>query len=457
MYVLSKFLLNLLFVAPRDLSKTLTTRLQSVVTFHHFFSKRLPSEAFESLRPFATSTAASTIDRQMLLPRRTSFYTLRPSDQQLTTLGDPADTTEAHMRFESHKHSSSNSPFPAHRSHYYTTHPAQSLTTTMVTVPPDHPQRTPRKLYHTTAAYPIDTATSFVGDSNRHDDADRHHRRIWRLRADIKHILHLQPQHNATLDRILEHNFNLHTADPMYVFVLPGGDSTSDTPFRHNRTLVLHRSSFAHPAQFPLISPMQRRLQRTNITRLQLLIGNIERIRPNNDQPSSRLPDLDESESAVALRVVEENVRTERNFLHFMQLLNGKNDDTVATTLLGNSLGGAGDENDFDGRDEDEPPAWQTLLVGVPQIEYSVPYTTERTMLNGGGAATPAVSWKDLGLEGWLGGIKEPGRSFQQITQRYVHLVFPGVLSLMMLFFRMLIHFSSNLCLKLLLCTLNSF
>lgn len=282
----------------------------------------------------------------------------------------------------------------------------------------------------------------------------------------------MQLQHNATLDRILETNFNLHTADPMYVFLLPAAVADDDRvrpyrthqPLRHNhqppplrlqnRTLVLHRSNFAGPAVYPSISPVQRRLMRTNITRLHTLIENIERIRPHGaaaaaaavrprggayaPSPTPVGGDLDESESIVAQRVVAENVRTERNFQRFVELLNGSADDhddddgdddddgtALANRLIDNGDGAAADAVDDasdvnDGYGLNDSDFWRPMLVAGLPIGYGGEYTTgERPAAAAGDRGAGAeLSWKDLGLDGWLGGIRKPGRSFHQHAQR---------------------------------------
>lgn len=217
--------------------------------------------------------------------------------------------------------------------------------------------------------------------------------------------------------------FNVDNPNPMYVFVLPVG--------QQNRTLVLRRSDFDH-AIFPNISRIQRQIMSANISRLYKLIENIDKpiwmseqsqtttefLFTNDDTHNA---DLDEAES---IKVVEENVRTERNFYKFMHYLNQHHETDNK----------AGSDHKFDGHADMLPSG--SAVVGryskykpsQSQIEYSlhIDYTTARPI---GEKQFQTVSWKDLGLDGWMGGIKEPGKGFHSIMRFLLFMVFQCIIS----------------------------
>lgn len=237
--------------------------------------------------------------------------------------------------------------------------------------------------------------------------------------------MHSHQSTAASADSVdLEHTFNIANPDPMYVFVLPGS--------HHNRTLVLRRSYF-DAAIFPNISHLQRQIMASNITRLYTLIENIEKIRPIGGDyiqqpaaaaaPEQQIPptvmmnrnNREQQTDADAMRVVEENVRTERNFLKFMNYLNDRQ-VAAASVLADNSIDGSGggvvQPNE---RDTNEV----ALKSAASQIEYSLElaYTTESPS---GDQQKRRISWKDFGLDGWVGGIKEPGKDFDVQSEQTI-------------------------------------
>lgn len=354
-------------------------------------------------------------------------------------------------------------------------------TNIFVTIPPDLRRPTQSSMNSNKAAvldhYTDNSIIQNVPKPNRQHDAHfsrshNHHR----LRTNtIKRILNLQHSRpNATLDRILELTFDVQTADPVYIFVLPAigdnDDVDDDDHYHHhkqhrmqNRTLILHRSNFAEPPVYPVISPAQRRLQRTNITRLQNLIESIDTIDPKSNKlqhrPLSPLRSsalassasafetgddlLTEAESIIdEHRVITENDQTEHNFLRFMRLLNQQQSSSSSSDIVDSDNGlssvhHADDDHndgfsdgvfaangDSNGIRSDDFGAWQPFNVDVPDILLSGEILTASTSSSSSGRhpaadlSTP-VSWTDLGLEGWRGGIKEPGRSFQELAQRF--------------------------------------
>lgn len=244
------------------------------------------------------------------------------------------------------------------------------------------------------------------------------------LKDYIKDVLKMK-QTNETIDNIVTTSFNLDTPDPMYVFLLP--DDTK------NRTLVLHRSSF-DKAVWPNISPIQRHVIRSNISKLYNLIETIEKIRPQKFKPvpvirlvkkrpkgqqgqRPKAPDAD-LEEAESIRVVEENVRTERNFLRYMEFLN-EHPDYSDETRDANRLSVSSEEH-FDLMDHFHGPTtasshWRSTRPQTgssSQVEYGfmAGHTTPSSVEDD----SSSIGWEELGLDGWLGGIKAPGKSFSK-------------------------------------------
>lgn len=139
----------------------------------------------------------------------------------------------------------------------------------------------------------------------------------------IKKVLNLDMKSNA-MDEHFVNSFNIYNPDPMYVFVLPGDES--------NITLVFHRSNFSETS-FP---------NTTSLLKLHSILKNsklgqyiqFERHRApkllvNDFRFFERYKELmndADLDDAASLRVVEENVRTERNFFKFMDNLNKQSD-----------------------------------------------------------------------------------------------------------------------------------
>lgn len=238
----------------------------------------------------------------------------------------------------------------------------------------------------------------------------------------IKSVLNVDPN--------LEHNItqlvNLNDPDPMYVFMLP------DQP---NKTLILRKSNFAR-AIFPNITNIQMHIYRSNISKLFELIENIDRIKPklmNDDEESvdstnvnefyGSFVDLDEAES---MKIVDENVRTEKNFLKFMQHLNRQQENSYTLPYVKHRESSSEQPQSNHEHLEltikesnivikKKPKNHQPFKDAPSQIEYSlhIDYPTSTTTQRPKVVKKPVVSWKDLGLDGWTGGIKEPGQPFQ--------------------------------------------
>lgn len=152
------------------------------------------------------------------------------------------------------------------------------------------------------------------------------------MRQRMMDVLHLRD------DKSLNSMFDMEEDDPPYVFVLPD---------KRNKTIVFHRRDFTR-MEYPKISEVgrmegpvfYRELNKTAAFRDIVL-------RSTKKPPSPTAPiaerltvrdsdewdwDLSEEEEEEMNRIVEENVRTERNFIQYVEDLNKKTPQREAKT-----------------------------------------------------------------------------------------------------------------------------
>lgn len=221
------------------------------------------------------------------------------------------------------------------------------------------------------------------------------------IETQIKQFLNVHPS-NKSLDNVIRSVFNIDNPNPMYIFVLPG---------EQNRTLVLTRNNF-DKAVYPNISTGQRFVKddRHSNKLLQLFDSNTHKDKLKKSDVADNtifdLKDLDESES---MRIVAENVRTERNFIEFMERLNenanlGGGDVIPKKVALNNP------------KTKQVNREYEDLVSPKLKYKFEIDYsadllkpTTQNSL------KTTELDWKDLGLDGWMGGLREPGKDFDKI------------------------------------------
>lgn len=218
------------------------------------------------------------------------------------------------------------------------------------------------------------------------------------LKNHIKRVLEFEETNN-TLDKYIVNSFNLYNPDPFYVFVLPG-----DT----NQTLVLRRSNFSE-AIFPNVTAlhMMRKLSLASHAyakehdydkKLVKFHGKEVIPKVKLDQFMNGVYELDE---AASVRIIEENVRTERNFLQFMEGLNRQNeiaDETKQVVSVKTKDGRALNEYEVllqDLHAKAEGSNNQLLLTGETMEKNKA---TKRPQPQN-------VSWREMGLDGWVGNL----------------------------------------------------
>lgn len=130
---------------------------------------------------------------------------------------------------------------------------------------------------------------------------------------------------NSTLDKYIEKMFNFHNLNPTYVFRLP--DNTK------NKTLIFRKSDFS-VAVFPNITNVNKfkkmtpSIQQVSSSKQQLVKGKSEEILEElkherlifQKNLNGNYEDVDYDENMM--RIVEENVRSEKEFIKFMRDLN---------------------------------------------------------------------------------------------------------------------------------------
>lgn len=227
-------------------------------------------------------------------------------------------------------------------------------------------------------------------------------------------MLNLESSDDASIDQYVSNAFNVHNQDPLYVFVLPGAE---------NETVVLRRSNFEE-AIFPNVTIL-RMLRKMVKTSKWLQTENTdrksekfwkpdERFRAKYEQFKQDANDVDEDES---MNVVEENVRTERNFLKFMDTLNvndiENNDNGIEDSHTETTTTPEENSDSESQQIERHVNDYQSLLKDVHSKGHIGKYGLSHAHWDSPTTKRPAktkVSWKDLGLEGWtgqLGGIVE--------------------------------------------------
>ncbi|KAJ6637929.1 Group 10 secretory phospholipase A2 [Pseudolycoriella hygida] len=228
------------------------------------------------------------------------------------------------------------------------------------------------------------------------------------IEMQIKKFLNVHPS-NKSLDHVIRNFFNIENPNPMYIFVLPSGEK--------NRTLVLTKNSF-DKAVYPNISIGQRFVKDNHHSKklFQLFNSNIDKDNPNESQADNLIYDVKDLDESESMRIVAENVRTERNFIEFMEKLNEN------VNLDGNGL-----QTKLPFRKAVDVPLHTAMTVNKeyedvvnPKLKYKfeIDYASDllKPTSQSSVKTTKPLDWKDLGLDGWKGGLREPGKNFDTIV-----------------------------------------
>lgn len=198
-----------------------------------------------------------------------------------------------------------------------------------------------------------------------------HHQTMNDMKVHIKKVLNMHLE-NSTLDKYVSSIFNLNNVDPTYVFRLPD---------KNNRTLIFRKSDFT-AAVFPNITNVNKfgksseSLQTQPSMKHHVKVKNEELLDELKHERyifesdlNNNFDDYDDNMK----QIVDENVRTEKDFIKLMNELNQ-------------------DLNDEDFRDEFHQQA--KLVDNKPFDESSRPSQKSED-----------DEWEELGLGGWSGHV----------------------------------------------------
>lgn len=205
------------------------------------------------------------------------------------------------------------------------------------------------------------------------------------MKLHIKKILNLENHINSTIDEYISTVFNIHNPNPSYVFRLPGS--------RINKTVVYRRSDFRE-AIFPNVTNINKFNQ--SFDHLEVSASNQQSLRFQKDDISEELKfekyyfekarSLEDSDYDENLRkVVEENVRTEKTFISFIDDLNKDLDDEEFRSN---------------------------------QLKLQSSQKTQKTQNKETTKFKDSDDWDAFGLAGWSGTMKDVNVNFKTTIER---------------------------------------
>ena len=193
---------------------------------------------------------------------------------------------------------------------------------------------------------------------------------------------------NSTLDKYISLIFNLNNFDPTYVFRLPDNK---------NRTLVFRKSDF-YPAVFPNITNVNKfndktELQMSSSVKRPVKVKNEEFFDELKDERlifennlSNNFDDHDDNMKEI----VDENVRSEKDFIQFMTDLNA-------------------DLEEEDLREKYRKKQTQTGYQSHQKENFSGKTQPKQETKDG--------EWEEFGLSGWTGSMSASRNEFPKIEK----------------------------------------
>lgn len=197
------------------------------------------------------------------------------------------------------------------------------------------------------------------------------------MRAHVKSVLNISTNNfDDAIENNLMPQLNLENPNPTYIFILP--------EFAYNRTIKLHRSDFL-TATYPNIS-YGKRIYKKNSFGIHFDVFDkhsmsFEEIEMLNNIQSQKIfqNDFNNFEFDQYSNVINENLRTERNFVRMMVEVNN-----YPETFTEKSLKKSNVENE--------------KHLKNSNYKYSFQQSNNHK---------DNVDWNSLGLEGWSGGLSE--------------------------------------------------
>lgn len=226
-------------------------------------------------------------------------------------------------------------------------------------------------------------------------------------------------QENSTLDDYVKNYFRIDNPNPTYVFVIPD---------ENNRTIIFKRSDFRQ-AIFPNITTINKFRNKFNLT-ISLTTGKDDNQNSGDDyelfsnlrpekliKKTEDYSDFDEE----MLRIVAENVRTERNFIKKMEEINSGSVDGQHESFTTNP------KTVVIPRETSVKPKsvktkksfrLDTSYAGSRKIGQFVSPDSLKVSYR---PHSSDDDWDSLGLEGWSGGLREV-KGELNIHERYTHI-----------------------------------
>ncbi|XP_021706025.1 uncharacterized protein LOC5578548 isoform X2 [Aedes aegypti] len=202
-----------------------------------------------------------------------------------------------------------------------------------------------------------------------HPPADKFDRdlAIIRMKDRIRKVLNVQNETNTISEHILS-VFDVENINPTYVFLLPSGEKNGI------RKLIYQKSDFLE-AEYPNVTSLNKFKRSLNSS--YSVISEVDY--PDVDlKPFAKSVDNEDAEDTM-LEIVADNIRTERNFIEFMDDLNEDLENELKRQALKYELK----------TQSNVPPKKSHLFTPYAYVN------------------TQTVGWEDLGLEGWSGGLRE--------------------------------------------------
>lgn len=218
------------------------------------------------------------------------------------------------------------------------------------------------------------------------------------LKNHIKEVLNIELT-DRQADQYIVNSFRVDNPDPMYVFVLPDD--------RRNETVYFRRTDFTE-AVFPNVSTLQKIRKMMVDSKLMPEIGKgrresrvvDEKFMRNFERFKSNSTEFDEAEH---MKVVEENVRTEKNFFKFMDELNSLE---VAPSSANVSLAiGERSIPHFEHQVGDYKELLKHVHSHAHLSDWKLGGSHWDTRTTKRPSPPKKLSWEDLGLHGWRGEI----------------------------------------------------
>jgi hypothetical protein len=207
---------------------------------------------------------------------------------------------------------------------------------------------------------------------SRHSPALNHiqHRSSVDMKLHIKKVLNMYHE-NSTMDRFISSVFNLNNVNPTYVFRLPD---------KKNRTLVFRKSDFT-AAVFPNITNVNKfkastdKLEMSSSMKHPVKVKNeelLDELKHERFIFENNLNNYDDYDDSMK-QIVDENVRSEKDFIQLMNELN----------------------EDLEEEDLREKLRGKTMKN---KKESFVDKTKAKTK-------SEEEEWEELGLSGWTGSM----------------------------------------------------